>query len=165
MSLDPLAQLNLVTIGATVLIFLLTLLLLRRICFLPLLAVMERRAARVEAALARKLEADRLLDAARIEADRVLGAAREQAERLAARTREEAAQLRAERLAAARAEAEAIQTRGGEEVAALRQTEAARLEAELCGSVSRTLARIVGQVDESAVRFMVNRVLTAKEAG
>jgi hypothetical protein len=66
--------------------------------------------------------------------------------------------------AAADAEAEAILARGRDEILALRRSEEARLAEELCTCVGQTLARMTGQVDEKAVRFLVNRVLAAKEA-
>jgi F0F1-type ATP synthase membrane subunit b/b' len=47
MALNPLAQIQVVTIAAMIVIFLVTLLLLRRVFFLPLIDVMERRAARI----------------------------------------------------------------------------------------------------------------------
>jgi F0F1-type ATP synthase membrane subunit b/b' len=165
MALDPLAQIHLVTILAVILITLTTLLLLRRIFFLPLIEVMEQRAAKIEAARTQMAAGEAALRAAEAEAERVLAAAAVEAARLAAGVQEEVAGLRTQRLARAGAEAEAILAQGREAVAALGLVEENRLQTELCVCVSRTLATMIGPVDDSAVRFMVHRVLAAKEVG
>jgi F0F1-type ATP synthase membrane subunit b/b' len=165
MALNPLAQIHLVTILAVILITLVTMLLLRRIFFLPLIEVMERRAAKIEAARARKAAGEAALRGAEAEAEQLLAAAAVQAAGLAAGVQEEVAGLRTERLARAGAEAEAILARGREELVALGKAEENRLHTELCACVTRTLATMIGPVDDSAVRFMVHRVLAAKEVG
>jgi F-type H+-transporting ATPase subunit b len=165
MVLDPLAQIHPITMLAVVVITLFTLFLLRRICFLPLLAVMERRAARVEAAGAGKAEAERLLEQARSEAERALAEAKAEAGRVTASAEAKAAALRAERLAAATAEAEAVLAAGREELRVLAQAEEARLEKELHACVTGALSAMIGTVDEPAVRLVIGRVLAAKEAG
>jgi F-type H+-transporting ATPase subunit b len=164
MVLDPLGQIHLVTMAAIIVIFLVTLLLLRRICFLPLIAVMDQRAARIEAARTRKAEAEALLKSAQLETDQILSAAHAEAERLVAQVVAETAGIRSERMAKASAEAEAILAKGREGVLAVTQSEDARLTEELCACVGKTLTTMIGPVDDTAVRFMVNRVVTAKEA-
>ena len=164
MILDPLSQIHPVTMAAIIVIFLVTLFLLRRIFFLPLLAVMQQRTARIEAARAGKAEAERLLERARAEAEQALAAAREEATRLAARVEAEAAALRVERLARAAAEAEAILAAGREEVQALGRAEEARLAEELHACAVQALTRMIGTVDDAALRLVLKRVL-AKKAG
>lgn len=165
MSLDPLAQLHVVTIGAIALIFCGTLWILRRVCLLPLIEVMERRHARVEGARAGRAEADRALLAAREAEEATLAAAREQAGRRAAAMEEELARLRTERLARAAAEADAVLARGREEAAALRHAEAGRLRDELRSCADQTLTRMIGPVNGDAVMLIVSRVLAAQESG
>jgi F-type H+-transporting ATPase subunit b len=162
MSLDPLAQLNVLTIGAIVLISVATLLLLRRY-LVPLIEVMERRAAKLAAARAERAEAEQLLAAAQQKVDQALASARQQAERLAATTQEELGRLRTERLARASADAEAILARGRQDAADERHAETTRLSAEVCSCAVGTLAQLVGRVDEAAVRLMAQRVLAAQE--
>ena len=164
MILDPLSQIHPVTMAAIIVIFLVTLFLLRRIFFLPLRAVMQQRAARIQAARAGKAEAERLLEHARAEAEQALSAAREEATRLAARVEAEAAALRVERLAHATTEAEAILAGGREEVQALSRSEEARLAEELHACAAQALTRMIGTVDDAALRLVLKRVL-AKKAG
>jgi F-type H+-transporting ATPase subunit b len=164
MSLDPLAQIHAVTIAAVVLIFLATLVVLRRVALVPVIAVMEQRATRIEAARSARAEADGLLENARREAGETLSAARAEAERMAERSRQDARERRSAALARAGREAEAILSRGRDEVQALRQAEDARLRAELYSCASQTLAKMLGTVDGAALRLMVNRVLEGTEA-
>jgi F0F1-type ATP synthase membrane subunit b/b' len=165
MALNPLTQINLVTIGAVIVIFLVTLFLLRRICLVPLIAVMERRAARIVAARALAVEADALLVSAHREADAARAAATAEATQLVERVREEIAAIRGQRLGQARAEAEAILAKGREESRTLLQAEDARLTDELSSCVSAALRKMIGPVEGAAVRFMVKRVLAEKESG
>lgn len=165
MVLDPLAQINPVTMVAIIVIFLATFVLLRRIYFLPLIEVMERRAARIAQARARKAEADARLHDGQLEAERIRAAAVADAARLVEQVAAQSAEIRNGRMARATAEAEAILASGRDEVRALRQTESAKLEDELRACVTTMLTHIVGTVDDAAVRLTVKRALATKEAG
>jgi len=159
MSLNPLEQINLITMGAVVVIFFATFFLLRRICFVPVIRVMEQRAARIDAARARKGEADQLLENARHEAAAALAAAKAEGDRTAEQSRGEAEKQRRDELAKASAEAATILATGRTELLALRKEEEAALRAELHSCVGQTLERMLGKVDDAAVRLMVSRVL------
>jgi F-type H+-transporting ATPase subunit b len=165
MVLDPLAQINVVTMVAIIVIFLATSLLLRRIFFLPLIEVMEQRAARIAQARERKADVDARLHEAQLEAERVRAAAAAEAARLVEQAASETAAIRSGRMARAAAEAEAILANGREEVRALRQAESAKLEDELRACVTAMLSKMVGTVDDVAVRLTVKRALATKEAG
>jgi F0F1-type ATP synthase membrane subunit b/b' len=120
MVLDPLAQIHPVTILAVIAIFVVTLVVLRRIFFLPLIGLMEARNARIEAARTRKAEACASLAAAEAQAEELLSRARQEAASLTEAARTEAADLRSTRLRRASAEADAILAQGREEVRLLR---------------------------------------------
>jgi F-type H+-transporting ATPase subunit b len=164
-TLDPLAQLDPVTIGGVIVIFLVTLLVLRRIAFDPLIGVMERRDARIAAARAAKAEAEAHLAAVRGEREARAAVAAGEATRALEAAREEAAGRRRARLEAAGAEAEAILARGREEAQALRREEEARLADALRASAAATLARVLGTVDDASLRFVVQRVRVTSEGG
>ena len=165
MVLNPLDQIHLVTMAATFVIFLLTLLVLRRVAFLPLIDVMERRSARIEAARAQKAEGESLLRNAQLQADEAVAAAKAEAARILGSARDEIAAIRRAKMAQATTEAEAILARGREEVLALRASEETQLAKQLFASVGKALTTMIGPVEDSAVRLMVNRVMAAKEAG
>jgi F-type H+-transporting ATPase subunit b len=165
MALNPLAQIQVVTIAAVIVIFLVTLLLLRRVFFLPLIEVMERRAARIGSARAREAEADELAANAQREAEQARALTQAEATRVLAQTREDIAASRSARMAQARAEAEAILAKGREDVRALKQVEEGRLATELSACATAALRRAIGPVDDAAVRLVVKRVLAAHAAG
>jgi F0F1-type ATP synthase membrane subunit b/b' len=159
MSLNPLAQINLITLGSVMLLFVVTLIMLRRVCFVPIITVMECRAAKIAAARLLRDEAQKVLDAARRDAEVQLAAAKAEADRITAECREGIAQRRAAAIAQAGAEAQTILAAGKEAIRALRRTEGARLQTELHSSVAATLTKMLVSVDDAALRLMVQRAL------
>jgi F0F1-type ATP synthase membrane subunit b/b' len=162
--LDPIAQLDPPTVGVVAAIFLATFLVLRRTFFAPLLDAMDRRTARIEAARARRAEAEARLAGARRQAEEALERAREEAARVSGAARERTLRAREARLAKARADAEAALSGGRVEIAALRREEQDRLAEELYACVHLVLAKMIGPVDDRMVRFLVNQALAAREA-
>ena len=65
MNLNPLEQLNLITMAAMAAIFLVTFFVLKTVLFTPLIDVMEKRAGKLERSRARYQEADVLIEQAR----------------------------------------------------------------------------------------------------
>jgi F-type H+-transporting ATPase subunit b len=164
MNLNPLEQLNLVTMAAMAAIFLVTFFVLRTVLFNPLIDVMEKRAGRLERSRARYQEADALIEQAREEAARIAAEAAETAERFSEDVRRELAGIRESKRAQANAESEKILASGRAEVARLKGTEQARLKDHLLTYSKQTLVKMIPTVDEEALRLVVNRVLTARGA-
>jgi F0F1-type ATP synthase membrane subunit b/b' len=162
MDLNPLEQLNLITIAAIAAIFLMTFLVLRRVFFLPLIEVMEKRDGKLERSLARYQESGALIEQAEAEAKRIATEAAAAAERLFDDARGEVARFREAKRAEASAEAEIIITQGRDEVARLRETEQARLNEHLVACSRQTLLKMLHEVNEETLQSIVNRVLTAK---
>lgn len=162
MNLNPLEQLNLVTMAAMAAIFLVTFFVLRTVLFTPLIDVMEKRAGKLESSRARYQEADALIEQAREEAARIAAEAAETAERLSEDVRRELAGIGESKRALANAEAEKILANGRAEVARLKGTEQARLKDHLLTCSKQTLVKMIPTVDEEALRLVVNRVLTAR---
>jgi F-type H+-transporting ATPase subunit b len=164
MNLNPLEQLNLVTMAAMATIFLVTFFVLRTVLFTPLIDVMEKRAGKLERSRARYQEADALIEQAREEAAGISAEAAETAEGSSKDIRKELAGIRESKRAEANAEAEKILASGRAEVARLKGTEQARLKEHLLTCSKQTLAKMIPTVDEEALRLVVNRVLTARGA-
>ncbi len=164
MGLNPLEQLNLITMAAMAAIFLATFLVLRKVFFIPLIDAMEKRAGKIERALARYREAEALAGKAREEAGRIAGEAAERAERLSEEVKEELAAIRETKRAQAGAEADAVLASGREEVARLKEAEQARLKEQLLACSKKTLAKMIPEVDEDTLRLVVSRVLAARGA-
>jgi F0F1-type ATP synthase membrane subunit b/b' len=165
MVLNPLAQINFITIGVLAVIFLVTFFLLRWIFFFPVIEVMEKRAASIETARTKKGEAESLFSSAQLKAEEIFAEARTEAERIADVAKEEVIKMRGAKIAQANAEADAILSKGSDEVLALKQSEEAKLKEELWVCVNQTLTKMIGPVDEKKVRFMVNKVLAEKGIG
>ena len=162
MNLNPLEQLNLVTMAAMAAIFLVTFFVLRTVLFNPLIDVMEKRAGKLERSRARYQEADALIEQARSEAAGIAAEAAETAERFSEDVRIELAGIRESKRALAGAEAEKILASGRAEVARLKGTEQARLKEHLLTCSKQTLVKMIPTVDEEALRLVVNRVLMAR---
>jgi len=162
MNLNPLEQLNLITMTAMAAIFLVTFFVLKKVLFTPLIDVMEKRAGKLERSRARYQEADALIEQAREEAARIAAEAGETAERFSEDVRRELAGIRESKRALAGTEAEKILASGRAEVSRLKGTEQARLKEHLLTCSKQTLVKMIPTVDEEALRLVVNRVLTAR---
>ena len=164
MNLNPLEQLNLITMTAMAAIFLVTFFVLKKVLFTPLIDVMEKRAGKLERSRARYQEADALIEQARKEAAGIAAEAAETAARFSEDVRRELAGIRESKRAEANAEAEKILASGRAEAAGLKGTEQARLKEHLLTCSKQTLVKMITTVDEEALRLVVNRVLTARGA-
>ncbi|MFZ3063237.1 MAG: ATP synthase F0 subunit B [Actinomycetota bacterium] len=165
MPLNPLAQINLITIVALMAIFVATYFILRKIFFLPIIEVMEKRTKKIGAARARYVEAWAVKSNAQREAERILAEAGEEAEHITEEAKEEITRVREAKVAQANAEADGILAKGREEIVRLKESEQAKLREDLFSCVNQTLTKLVGKVDERTVHSMVNKVLAAREAG
>jgi F0F1-type ATP synthase membrane subunit b/b' len=164
MGLNPLEQLNLVTMAAMAAIFLVTFFVLRKVLFNPLIDVMEKRADKFERARAQYQQADALIKQAQEEAAGIAAEAAETAERFSADVKRELAGTRESKRALANAEAENILLSGRAEAARIKGTEQSRLKDHLLACSKQTLVKMIPTVDEEALRLVVNRVLTARGA-
>lgn len=164
MGLNPLEQLNLVTMAAMAAVFLVTFFILRKVLFIPLIEVMEKRAVKLERAHARYQQAETLIRQAQDEAARISAEAAETAERFSADVKRELAGIRESKSALANTEAETILARGRAEAARIKGMEQARLKDQLLACSRQTLVKMIPTVDEDALRLVVSRVLTAREA-
>jgi F-type H+-transporting ATPase subunit b len=164
MDLNPLEQLNWITMVAMASIFLATYGILRKLFFTPLLTVMEKRDGKLEKAQARYEEARSVTEQAQEEARRIVADASQAAEQMHEEVKGEIARTRESRCATARTEAESILAMGREEVARLKDEEQAKLKDRLLTCSGQTLAKMIPEVNEEALRFVVNRVLAARGA-
>jgi F0F1-type ATP synthase membrane subunit b/b' len=164
MSLDPISQLNLVTIVGVVVLFVITLLILNRVFFAPLLGVMQSRDAKIEKGRQIRAEAERLIAEAQLLAEQVRTDSAAERERAVTAIRADIAASRDARVARAMAEGEAILAAGRDEVAKVRASEQAKMRDSLTACVVETLSSMLERVDERAVRAMVDRQLAQKAA-
>lgn len=164
MDLNPLEQLNWITMVAMASIFLATYGILRRVFFTPLLTVMEKRAGKLEKARARYAEARSVTEQAQEESRRIAAEASQAAEQVHDEVKGEIARERESRRATARTEAESILAAGRDEVARLKDEEQAKLKDSLLTCSRQTLSKMIPEVNEETLRFAVNRILAARGA-
>ena len=164
MSLNPLEQINLITMVAVAVIFLATSLLLRKVFFLPLIDVMEKRARKLERASAIYADADALVERSKDEAARMVAESTEEADRLSQEVKDELVRIREVSIAEANAEAQSILARGRNEAARIKAAEQDKSKEQLLACCRQTLAKMIGLVDEDTLRLVVSRVLSAREA-
>jgi F-type H+-transporting ATPase subunit b len=164
MSLDPISQLNLVTIVGVIVLFVITLLVLRKTFFGPLLGVMQKRDAKIEKGRQIRAEAERLIADAQLSAEQVRTDSAAKREQAIAAIRTDIAASRDARIARATAEDEAILAAGRDEVAKLRESEQARMRDSLTACVVETLSSMLETVNERRVREMVDKQLAEKAA-
>lgn len=165
MALNPLAQINLITIISLIALFIVTYFVLKRVFFDPYITVMEKRSKKIEKSRDILLEAWALKENAQREAERIMAEAREETEHITKEAKEEMARIREAKVAQANAEADKILAKGREEILRLKESEQTKLREDLFSCVSQTLAKLVGKVDERTVQSMANKALTAREVG
>jgi F0F1-type ATP synthase membrane subunit b/b' len=159
MQLDPIGQLRLEIILGVLALFTLTLALLRRTFFLPVIAVLERRQERLAEADAVREEAAALLRDADEEAARIGAEAQAEADARLAKARAHAESARRERLDAARAEAQTRLDGGRAALRTEREAELSALSNEASACITLACGRLLDHVDERAVGRVVERLV------
>jgi F0F1-type ATP synthase membrane subunit b/b' len=159
MELNPINQLNPVTVGATIATFSVTYIVMRKVFFVPLIDVMERRNARRIEAEERYSEAFLIRSRAQEEADDIRARSDEKIREFIEQTRAKDEEAREASLAAARTEAEKALEKGRAAIAGEAEAERARLRTDAVECVSLSCEKLFGKVDRSAVEANVDRVI------
>jgi F0F1-type ATP synthase membrane subunit b/b' len=159
MQLNPLMQLDWRVILATVLVFVATYFVVRRVFFDKVVAAMEDRQEHIVECEAKCAEARALVEAAQKEADEMVGSAEAERESLLSAARERAQSERETQVADAQHTAERRLEEGRLEIATAREREIERLVREANECVGLACAKIVGPVDEEVIAPVVDRVV------
>ena len=165
MALNPLEQINLITIAGLMLIFTATYLILRKILFLPLIQIMERRDLKISGGKETIARAEFLICDAQNKADSILAEARQEAEHIIETGSEDNARLREEKVKQASDEADRLLSKELEKMSLLRKSEQKRLEESLLFCVSKTLKKSIGYSNEKVIQSMVAKVLASRSDG
>ena len=160
--LNPLDQIQPWVIVAIIVIYALTLLALRRVFFLPLIEVMERRELELEAAEATIAEAERVIAETEPEALRIVAEAHEKADGLRQRSREKAETYRRETVDAAMHASAAALEKGRASIAAERKAEVAQMRDQAVECVTLACDKLVGAADPRTVTASVDKLLARK---
>lgn len=162
MNLNPIDQIEPFTIVATIVIFVVTYLLLRRFVFLPLVNVMEDRREVIEAGLTAAAEAEEILAEASAEGVARLGEAQAEAQRLVEQARERAARQSEARLKDAQREAQQLLDGGRAGLVQAREAEIARLRAEALQCVTLACEKLEVAVEGTTIEAVVDGVIAKR---
>ncbi|MFA5866742.1 MAG: ATP synthase F0 subunit B [Actinomycetota bacterium] len=166
--MNPLTQLNAITIVSIIVIFSITYFAMKRIYFDRYVDFMEARAAKISKGRAAGLEAESIVVKATAEAEEIVRCARVEADDIAAQTRTDIYELRERRRIAATTEAEKIVDDGRGRLEAVRDKERDLLEKELVANVWRIVSKLDGEIKRDTVEAVVRRniaVVGAKAGG
>jgi F-type H+-transporting ATPase subunit b len=162
MSLNPIDQLEPVTIGATIAVFTTTYFVLRKTVFVPLVSVMQDRFERVEAGRRAAEEAHRIVEQAEATAAESERLARLEGERIARAAREKAERIRDERVAAAEAEAAGILEVGRTKIATARNAEVTALRTEAVDCVRLACDKLLVPIEPQTAEAIVDGVIAKR---
>jgi F0F1-type ATP synthase membrane subunit b/b' len=157
MNLNPLTQLNAITIVSIIVIFTMTYFALKRLYVDKYVDFMEARALEVSEGRAAGLEAEAIIVKAKAEAEEILRCARTEADDIAAQTRADSYDLREQRRFTAMDEAEKIVAKGRGSLTDMKNKERALLESELVTTVWRIVSKLDGAIDRCIVEDVVRR--------
>lgn len=159
MDLNPLAQIDLVTVVITILVFVATYLAMRKVFFDRTVAVMETRQQRCDEAARQCEEARTHIVAAEQKAAQAVADARTQADEIVAKAREQAEAEKVARIAQARQETETRLQEGRAEILSARDREIAALRAEAIECVGLACEKLAGTADADIVTGVVDRLV------
>lgn len=162
MDLNPLNQINPVTIGATVAIFSGTYVVLRKAVFVPLVTAMEDRQDRVDAGLDAADEAYRLTREAESQAAERLRLERLEGDQLIDAAREKAERRREEFLSVAEKDAAACLDAGRSKIAQARAAEVSELRREALDCVGLACEKLLVPIDEATAASIVDSVIAKR---
>ncbi|RJQ53644.1 MAG: hypothetical protein C4521_07170 [Actinobacteria bacterium] len=162
MELNPLTQLNVVTIAGMIVVFWVTFVVLKVVFFNPLLDVVVARRKKVAEGRDRLAEAETILSRAGQEAERLLAEADSEVERIEGGAAEAAEAWRQERVAGAKEEADKVLVEGRDRIVRIRKKEEEKVREELVGCTTIACMRLVGKVDERLVGSIVDKVMRTR---
>jgi F0F1-type ATP synthase membrane subunit b/b' len=159
MQLNPLMQLDWRVILATVLIFVATYFVMRRVFYDKVVAVMEDRREHIDECQGKCAEARALVETAQKDADEMVASAEAERESLLSAARERAQSERSAKIADVQHTAERRLEQGRLEIASERQGEIARLVREANECVGLACAKLVGPVEDETIAPIVDRIV------
>lgn len=159
-NLNPISQLDLVTMAVVAVIFMATYFGLRRFFVMPLLAVMRERGGMVEVARADQDEAARLLETANADAESMLAEAREKADTLLAEAREGSLEAKREQIARATRQASERLEAGRADIAKARERSMAMMRGQAIECVGIACGQLHVESDDRSIAEAVDKLLS-----
>ncbi len=162
MELNPLKQINPVVVVSVIVIFTCTYYILRKIFFLPLIEVMEKRHERIEGSKVKLIEAQKIVGRAEKEASATVAGARENADSISRDMRERVEEVRKERIDAAKKEADEFLETGRKEILMSKEAEQAKLRKEAVECVGLACDKLLGKVETNTVETVIDKLMAKR---
>lgn len=157
--LDPIGQLNLWVIGATIGIVAMTYVVLRRWLFNPYVAVLDERQARIDAGRARLAEAEAIVQQSVWDVASIESEARDRADAMQHDALQEAEAYRKRTMDEAIRDVDGMLAQGRAEIAKAREAETATVRSEAVSCVGIACGRLFGDADPLIVESSVDRAI------
>lgn len=164
MELNPIEQVNFITIVSIIILFTITFFILKRIFFDPLIEIMEKRTEKIERSKSLIDEAKNLLESAREESEKIINEAQTKAERIRTTAKEEALRIKDEKIFESKKKAEELLIEGRREIEMLKVEEKKKLASELLSCTQMTLEKLVERVDEKVLKAMIDKSISEIES-
>jgi len=159
-NLNPISQLDLVTMAVVAVIFMATYFGLRRFFVIPLLAVMRERRGMVEVARADQDEAARLLETANTDAESMIAEARGKADALLAEAREESLEAKREQIAQATRHASERLEAGRADIAEVRERSMSMMRKQAIECVGIACGQLMVESEDRAIGEAVDKLMS-----
>jgi F-type H+-transporting ATPase subunit b len=163
LNLNPLTQIQPITMVLIALIFIATYFALRRVFVFPYLAVMQERERLFDEADAALEQADEIDRRAHVEADRVMDEAAQYVENCRLESRERCDEYQRQRVGEATASAAAILEEGRAKIASERAEQRERLRAQVTDCVGIACDRLLGGTEPKVVDEAVDRAMARRK--
>ncbi len=164
MELNPIEQINFITIVSIIILFTITFFILKRIFFDPLIEIMEKRTEKIQRSKSLIDEAKNLLDSAREESEKIINEARAEAERIKTAAKEEALRIKDEKISEAKKQAGKLLLEGRREIEILKAEEKNKLASEVFSCTQMTLEKLIERVNEKVLKALVDKSISEIES-
>lgn len=162
MDLNPLHQIEPVVIVTVAAIFAFTLIVLRKIFYLPYINVMEARERRLARAEQKLSQAEQLMQETEEESGRILERTRQRADKLLKQTQDQCETRRRHATTTTGEEVGGLLEAGRAKIRAARQEDLSSLREHALDCVGIACAKLIGETDRSDIEAAVDKMLARR---
>jgi len=162
MELNPLKQINPVVVASVIVIFTCTYYVLRKVFFLPLIEVMEKRHERIQNSQLQLTEAQRIVGQAEKEASEIVAKAREEADSISRDMRERIEEIRKAGIDTAKDGADRFLEDGRKGILMSKEAEQAKLRKEAVECVGLACDKLLGKVETNTVESVIDKLMAKR---
>ena len=162
MELNPLKQINPVVVASVIVIFTCTYYVLRKVFFLPLIEVMEKRHERIQNSQLQLTEARRIVGQAEKEGSEIVAKTREEADSISRDMRERIEEIRKAGIDSAKEEADKFMEDGRKGILMSKEAEQTKLRKEAVECVGLACDKLLGKVETNTVESVIDKLMAKR---